>query len=810
LEKELLIKKLKLLKEQRRRGVAGSFSEFVREMNKSYIMTWYHSTLCHYYQAFAEGRIKKMMVFAPPQHGKQISHDTKVLTTNGIKMHGEIHAGDYVFGLDGKPKIVIAESPEYIQDCRVYFTDGSYIDCHEKHEWYVFSKNERKHIKITTNEIELKIKGEIKKGRGNRYKYNIPLYSPLIGIEKEIIINPYTLGVWLGDGKSSGSTICYAQKDRITGDWIEQNTQYKGGAEWTHNQTGVKYKTVKGLSYDLRKYKILNNKRIPQVYYTAPINDRLELLAGLMDTDGYTYHKTRRCCISSSSLELSNDIALLIRTFGWRSTISKSKPFTITSGIKSSKPCYQITFSPDINIPCRIERKSNTNFKIKRRRISITKIERIEPKYGKCIQVEGGIYLVGENLIPTHNSELNSRMLPSYILGREPNKRIALVAYNHTYAAKFNLQVQRIITSDQYKSIFPQTKLNEKNIRTVSGSWLRNSDEFEIIDGNGGGLVTVGVQGALTGRTADIGIIDDVYKDAMDAYSVNIRGSVAEWYWSVFRTRLHNDSQQLITFTRWHPEDLAAEILSKEDDWVVISYPAIKEDDTNQEDPRKIGEALFPEKHSIEKLLLEKQNNPVKFEALYQQNPKYSGSMPFSADELQYFSDSEILDYNNIFAVCDVADTGNDYLCFLILKKMNNNQIYLIDLIYSQDSAEKTTPQVVNKILRYKVANIRIESNNAGRLFALRVGDRLREHLHPCDIKTVPTIKEKRARIEDAVPDIKHRIRFKKNQDPEYKNYMRDLTGYSLKGTNKTDDAADATTMAIEYLRSQNIVYTWA
>lgn len=115
--------------------------------------------------------------------------------------------------------------------------------------------------------------------------------------------------------------------------------------------------------------------------------------------------------------------------------------------------------------------------------------------------------------------------------------------------------------------------------------YIRTTEEFEIVD-HRGSVKTVGVGGALTGEPVDVLIMDDIYKDAKTAWSPVVRESVSDWYDTVAETRLHNESQQLMVFTRWHEDDLAGQLLrtqgvydAKEnpDGWVVCVYKAIKE-----------------------------------------------------------------------------------------------------------------------------------------------------------------------------------------------------------------------------------------
>jgi len=229
---------------------------------------------------------------------------------------------------------------------------------------------------------------------------------------------------------------------------------------------------------------------------------------------------------------------------------------------------------------------------------------------------------------PQHGkSELTSRRLPAYLLGLNPKLKIVGCSYSADLARSFNRDVQRIVDSDEYKEVFPKTILNGSNVKTnTKGSYLRNADIFETV-GFSGFYKSVGVGGSLTGTPVDIGVIDDPVKDKVEAESPTYRARVWDWYVNVFLTRLHNDSQQLITLTRWHKEDLAGRILSrmnKDNKWVVVSLPAIKESPTIPEDKRKPGDALWPEKHSLEKILSIKNADPLAFSSLYQQDPEVS------------------------------------------------------------------------------------------------------------------------------------------------------------------------------------------
>lgn len=222
---------------------------------------------------------------------------------------------------------------------------------------------------------------------------------------------------------------------------------------------------------------------------------------------------------------------------------------------------------------------------------------------------------------PQHGkSEAVSRKFPAWALGRNPALKIVGCSYSADLAQQFSRAVQRTIESDEYKSIFPDTQLP-----SGGRGYQRNVDYFDIV--GGGFYKAVGVGGSLTGTPADLGIIDDPVKDAMEAYSKTYRERVWNWYTDVFLTRLHNRSKQLLIMTRWHEDDLAGRLLDREPDkWTVVSIPAICEvEGDGGISNRHIGEALWPERHSLERLLDVEQRSPRTFAALYQQRPTVDG-----------------------------------------------------------------------------------------------------------------------------------------------------------------------------------------
>jgi predicted phage terminase large subunit-like protein len=381
--------------------------------------------------------------------------------------------------------------------------------------------------------------------------------------------------------------------------------------------------------------------------------------------------------------------------------------------------------------------------------------------------------------------------LPAFALGNDPDKKIGVVSYNATKARKFNREIQRVIDDPVYKQIFPDTRLSNG-----ADGYSRTNDEFEIV-GKQGGLRSVGVGGPLTGETIDMLIIDDIYKDAKSAWSEVVRSGVQDWYDSVAETRLHNDSQVLIVFTRWHENDLLGHILAREDDWFVINYPAIKEGAPDEWDPRHPGEPLWPEKHGLVKLEKVRLRNPHVFQSLYQGNPKpregllYKDLKTYSQLPVQYGA-------LTVKAVCDTADTGEDYLCSITYASTPTGY-YLTDVEYTQEGMEVTEQKVAKQYAKQRVERARIESNNGGRSFARNV-ERISREVgnHQTSFEWYHQSQNKEVRIFTNAAEVMNMIYFPTGWETMWPQFYTAVTGYMAKGKNAHDDAPDALTMIIE------------
>jgi predicted phage terminase large subunit-like protein len=226
-------------------------------------------------------------------------------------------------------------------------------------------------------------------------------------------------------------------------------------------------------------------------------------------------------------------------------------------------------------------------------------------------------------------SELVSRRFPAFALGKNPDLSIIATSYASDLASSMNRDVQRVIDSEEYQELFPETSLNGSNVRTVAdGSYLRNSDIFEVVK-HKGVYKSAGVGAGITGRGGEILLVDDPLKDAAEAHSQTVRDGILDWFKSTLYTRCAPGGGILIIMTRWHMDDLAGHLLdeAKKDGehWDEFRFPAIAEEDEYDENGnllRKKDEALHPERFGVESLArIKRAVGSRVWAALYQQRP---------------------------------------------------------------------------------------------------------------------------------------------------------------------------------------------
>ena len=402
---------------------------------------------------------------------------------------------------------------------------------------------------------------------------------------------------------------------------------------------------------------------------------------------------------------------------------------------------------------------------------------------------------------PQHGkSEGSSRLLPAWILGREPDTKIAIASYAASLSKSFNRDVQAYMSDQLFAEVFPSVILPQSG-----DAEIRTSEEFEIIK-HKGGVKSVGRGGSLTGYSVDVMILDDIYKDFQEANSPIIRAAAWDWYINVIKTRLHNNSRELIVFTRWNENDLIGQIEQNEtvieprtiDEikdviksnpkaWIKLNFEAIKESDETEIDPRKLGDVLWATKHSRDTLIEKRNIAPLRFDCMYQGKPE-------SAEGYLY---SQFPTYDSkpatISKKCyvDTADTGDDFLCAITYETTADGRVYVTDVLYTQEAMESTERRVPELLRRNGTRQTTIESNNGGRGFARVIQDKTRGF---CKVVWFHQSQNKESRILTNAP-IVNDILMPFDWEQRFPEFARAVLTYKrIFAANKYDDAPDVLT----------------
>lgn len=306
---------------------------------------------------------------------------------------------------------------------------------------------------------------------------------------------------------------------------------------------------------------------------------------------------------------------------------------------------------------------------------------------------------------PQHGkSEIASRKLPAYIMGRFPDWRVAGASYADGLAGAMAQDVRRNINTPEHKRLFPVTK--EKSKYDVD-----RMGDFANPNGTGG-YVGVGVGGGLTGKSVTIGIIDDPLKDQQEALSETTKENVWNWYQTVFTTRLSQNSGQVVMATSWAMDDPVGRILEQfagDPRLTHLRFPAINLPDEAGYDPDLPEGPLVPELHSLDKLYETKGTfSDYWWSAMYQQTPKALGGNVFKDKFVQYYLPKQLpKKFEKVLASwdCTFKDTdGTDFVVGQVWGKSGANA-YLLDQVRARMSFSETVKAIVAQ--RKKWPNIR-------------------------------------------------------------------------------------------------------
>jgi hypothetical protein len=365
----------------------------------------------------------------------------------------------------------------------VWFSDGNYIDADASHDWITEDKLYRKSISrfpySSTHRREIHTTEEIKNTlmHGKENNHSIPICKPLSFSEKELPIDPYILGVWLGDGTTKQGEVTTADRE-ILESIIENGYGIRNRDRYTWR--------VYGLQKELRTLGVLGLKHIPHTYSISSIHQRLELLRGLMDTDG-TISKYGHCEFTTVKQGFAMQVLEIIQSLGIKAVVGEydCKLYGRYIGKK-----YRITFTTNLSV-FKLTHKRGRQKIIHKSDISrrfITKVEEIPSIPVKCLEVDSDshLFLAGKGLVATHNTMLCAFIVIWDAL-QNPKHNIWIVAPTFPLTDILWEMVIEYLPKSHVRQVFEGRKLIE--LKNGSRIWAKSADTPQSLVGRGLDLI---------------------------------------------------------------------------------------------------------------------------------------------------------------------------------------------------------------------------------------------------------------------------------------------------------------------------------
>lgn len=441
-----------------------------------------YNLLGFWYTGTNNRRFKEAFIEVARKNGKALALTEDIPTPDGWKKMRDVHPGDYVFGTDGKPVMVLVESEIFDKPMyKVTFEDGSVVKATDDHIWTVQTKHSRRTARrkkigtsrtrrydlekrdgwyeVTTSEMLDDFRRIRPDGKGVEYRYRVPMNGAVQYPAQDLPVDPYTFGVWLGDGSASGALVTCSDEDR---DEMIRNVEAEGHiCKWYGHKDragsfgidiGVKGRTNVFKS-KLKATGAFGNKHIPEAYLRGSITQRWALLQGLMDTDG-TCEKRGQCEFTQKSKAIMDGFVELVRSLGMKVSVHEK---VATCNGKDCGTVYRAFFYTTKEKPCfRLKRKRNRlkdKLAPRMEAKSIWNIERIDDEPSKCIAVDSAdhLYLAGDGFTATHNTSFIAALSWAVaILQRKSGSKIYIVGAALKQAMQaFNF----LLFSLQYKKV---------------------------------------------------------------------------------------------------------------------------------------------------------------------------------------------------------------------------------------------------------------------------------------------------------------------------------------------------------------------
>lgn len=399
------------------------------------------------------------------------------------------------------------------------------------------------------------------------------------------------------------------------------------------------------------------------------------------------------------------------------------------------------------------------------------------------------------NIGPRHSKSRTAGMFVQWLLGNDNTKKIMTGSYNDTLSTVFSKSVRNAIQEEKaddsitvFSDIFPDTKIKR-------GDGAMNLWSLEKGYNN---YLATSPGGTATGFGADVIIIDDLIKSALEANNANILEGHWEWFTNTMLSRFEEGGKLIIIMTRWHSEDLAGKALSKlPESGYSVKHISMRTYD--EETDTMLCEDVLSKESYFRKV---KAMGADIASANYQQEPIDIKGRLYS--EFKTYVDRPI--FKRISAYTDTADTGKDYLASYIYGETMDKEAYILDILFTKEPMEVTEPLLARKLVENEVNLCWIESNNGGRGFARNVERLMRENhgTNQTTVKWFHQSKNKQARILTNATWLMEHVYFPEGWRNRWPELYKSLMTYQREGRNAHDDAQDALTGIAEKITANS------
>lgn len=395
------------------------------------------------------------------------------------------------------------------------------------------------------------------------------------------------------------------------------------------------------------------------------------------------------------------------------------------------------------------------------------------------------------NIPPRHGKSFTLKNATEWLFGHDKTLKIITGSYNEILSGMFASQVRNTIQEEKtdnkiiYRDIFPNTKI--KYGEASAKLWALEGQEEKS-------YLATSPTGTSTGLGADIVIIDDLIKNAEEAYNELVLEKHWNWFTNTILSRLEgNDWLVIIVMTRWSENDLAGRLLQSEYKDLVkqISFPVVQED----------GSMLCDE-------IMNRETYELKIKEMNQDIAEANYNQKLIDMKNRLYGDFKIWEelpkYNKKCNYTDTADKGEDYYCSINYVTYDN-EVYITDILFTQESMDITEDKTADLLYINDVNEAIFESNNGGRFFSKKVGDKIKEKYksNKCVIKPKTQRNNKESRILANSSWVNEHIYMPFNWQHKYPDFYKHIKNFMRKGKNVHDDGADVLTAIAESINNK-------